>query len=588
MRIVRHSPRMGSRSPGSRGPSSRSPSPRSGGARGGGVLAVLAGVLAGALTITLLLPTHPAQAHAALLRADPSDGAVLALAPSAVRLAFNESVTAVGPGLRVFAADGTRVDLARPPDRADVDRADRSVLAVALPDDLPDGGYVVTWRVRSADGHAVAGTLRFTVGDAPPVPDDVAAALSDADAPASLRALDRTVRGAVLLGLLLAAGTAVAGIAVARTPAQRHDAARITARAAAATLLLLPLAVWLQGAVRSGGTGWAGVSGALAGGAELPAAAARAAGLLLLVLLVPRALERSGSGSAPRGPTWVSAAMVLPAAALALLPLAAEGHQRTGSTRTLRALLPGLDAVHVSAGALWIGAVLLLALAVRSRTDGASAVDELAVRVGRVALASLGVVAIAGIAQARILLDSPASLTTTAYGATLIAKSALVAAAVGAAGLARRRARRAGGWRGARRALRAEAGLLGAAIIVTGALITLPPPVDADVALFTSSAPVGDGLVLDVGVDSGRPGRTELHLYVIEDGALTRRDLDVRAVLTSVPDGIGPFRVSPLLVEAGHWFAALEPLPPGDWRLEVTVGLDRFTERTTTFTVPLR
>jgi len=555
----------------------------------------LTGILAAAATVALLLPAAPAHAHAVLVRADPSDGAVLALAPSAVRLAFNEPVAAIGPGLRVFAADGTRVDLARPPERADVDTADLTVLAVALPDDLPDGGYVVAWRVRSADGHAVAGTLRFTVGDAPPVADDVAAALAATDAPASLRALDRTVRGAVLVGLLLAAGTAVAGLAAARTPAQRRDTARVTARAAAATLLLVPAQLWLQGAVRAGGTGWTAVSGALTGGAELPAAAVRAVGLVLLVALAG---------------TWLTGArlrrgralLIICAAALALLPLAAEGHQRTGATgagaagtsttATLRALLPGLDAVHVSAGALWIGAVVLLALAVSRRTDRAADVEALAVRVGRVALASLGVVAAAGLAQAAVLIDSPASLITTAYGTALVAKVVLVAGAVAAAGAARRRARRAGGWQGARRALHAEVALLGAAVIVTGALVTLPPPVDADATLFTTSAPIGDGLVLDVGVDSGRPGRTELHLYVIEHvaegAALTGRDLDVRATLTSVEGGIGPFRITPLLVEPGHWFAALEPLPSGDWTLEVTVGIDRFTERTTTLTVPLR
>ena len=551
---------------------------------------VLQSVLAGLLGTALLLPAAPAQAHAVLVRADPSDGAVLALAPSAVRLAFNEPVAAIGPGLRVFAADGRRVDLARPPERVDVDASDLTVIAVALPDDLPDGGYVVAWRVRSADGHAVAGTLRFTVGDAPPVADDVVVGLAASDASASLRALDLSVRGAVLVGLLVAAGTAVAGLAASRTPAQRRDTARVTVGAAAATLLLLPAGLWLQGAVRAGGTGWAAVSGALAGGAELPAAAVRAVGLVLLIALAG---------------TWLTGArlrrsrtlLIISAAALALLPLAAEGHQRTGAAGTgvpgtLRTLLPGLDAVHVSAGALWIGAVVLLALGVSHRADrsadGPAEVAALAVRVGRVALASLGVVAVAGLAQAAVLIDSPVSLITTAYGATLVAKVVLVAAAVAAAGAARRRARRAGGWRGARRALRAEVALLGSAVIVTGALVTLPPPVDADVTLFTTSAPVGDGLVLDVGVDSGRPGRTELHLYVIEGAALTGRDLDVRATLTSVEGGIGPFRIAPLLVEPGHWFAALEPLPAGDWTLEVTVGIDRFEERTTTLTVPLR
>jgi len=530
-------------------------------------------MLVGAVTIALLLPAAPAQAHAFLVRADPSDGAVLALAPNAVRLAFNEPVSAIGPGLRVFAVDGTRVDLARPPERADVDTADRSVLAVALPADLPEGGFVVAWRVRSADGHAVSGTLRFTVGDAPPVSADVAAALADTDAPLWLRALDRTVRGAVLLGLLLAAGTAVAGLAVARTAGQRRDSSRVTVAAASLTLLLLPAGLWLQGAVRAGTTGWAGVSGALSGGAELPAAALRATGLVLLVALARR-----------RGRAW----LIVPTAALVLLPLASEGHQRSGAGGTLRALLPGLDAVHVSAGALWIGTVVLLALAVRGRADTPADVEALAARVGRTAFGALGVVALAGLAQAALLLDSPASLVTTAYGATLAAKVGLVVAAVAVAGVARRRARRAGGWQGARRLLRTELALLGSAVALTGALVTFPPPADADATLFTTSAPLGDDLLLDVGVDSGRPGRTELHLYVIEGGALTGRDLDVRATLTSVADGLGPFRIAPLVVEPGHWFAALEPIPPGDWTLEVTVGLDRFTERTTTFAVPVR
>lgn len=526
--------------------------------------------------LLLLIPSSPAQAHAVLLRADPSDGAVLALAPSAIRLVFNEPVDAVGPGLRVFAADGTRVDLGRPPERADITTADRSVLAAALPEDLGPGGYVVAWRVRSADAHAIAGTLRFTVGDASPVSDEIADSLADADVPTWVRAVDRATRGAMLLGLLVAAGAALAGLAVARTRPQRRTAARITQRSAGVTLTIIPAALWSQGAVQAGATGWGALSSVLIGSTALTAATVRGAGLALLLVLARRAL-RVESVTAPAG-------LTLLAAALALLPLAAEGHQRSA------VLLSGLDAVHVSAGAIWVGAVLLLAISVSSRyrEDGADEADGLATRVGRTSLGALGAVALAGTAQAVLLLDGPGSLVSTAYGATLSAKVTLVVAAIGAAQLARRSARRTGGWQGARRALQAELALLSAAVLITGALITLPPPVDAQVDLFTSSAPLDDGIVLEVGLDSSRPGRTELHLYIIEDGALTGRRLDVHAELNSVPDGIGPFRITPLLVEPGHWFAALEPLPPGDWSLEVTVGLDRFTERTSTFTVPLR
>lgn len=558
--------------------------------------------LTATLASALLPPATPAQAHAVLLRADPSDGAVLALPPSAVRLAFNEPVDAVGAGLRVFAADGTRVDLGRAPTRADVDTGDRTVLAAELPEDLPDGGYVVTWRVRSADGHAVAGTLRFTVGDAAPVPDDVATALSDAEAPLWLRSADRAVRGVLLLGLLVAGGVAAATVAIARTPLQHRSVARVVMPVALITLGVLPIGLWLQAAVVAGpagtagaggvqgtiGDAWTSVSTSLSGGGTLPAAASRAVGLLALAAIAWRA-RLHGTGR-------MRGMLVLPAAALTLLPLATEGHQRSaGGVGTgpagMAALLTGLDAVHVAAGALWIGAVLLLGLAVR---DGAGDADvegddvaALARRVGRTALLALGVVALAGTGQAVLLIDAPSSLLTSRYGTTLLAKVAIVAAAVATASLARRRAGSPGGWQGARRLLRVELALIGTAVLVTGALVTLPPPVDATATMFTSSAPLGEGLLLDVGVDGSRPGRTELHVYVVEDGALTARTLDVRATLTSVPDGIGPFRVAPLLVEPGHWFAALEPLPPGEWSLEITVGLDRFTERTTRFTVPL-
>ena len=40
---------------------------------------------------------------------------------------------------------------------------DQSVI-VTLPDDLPDGTHVVSYRVVSQDGHPVAGSLMFSIG----------------------------------------------------------------------------------------------------------------------------------------------------------------------------------------------------------------------------------------------------------------------------------------------------------------------------------------------------------------------------------------------------------------------------------------
>ena len=59
---------------------------------------------------------------------------------------------------RVLTADGERVDT----DEASVDGA---VVTVPLEPDLPDGGYLVTYRIISADSHPVQGAWSFVVGE---------------------------------------------------------------------------------------------------------------------------------------------------------------------------------------------------------------------------------------------------------------------------------------------------------------------------------------------------------------------------------------------------------------------------------------
>ena len=87
-------------------------------------------------------------------RADPADGSVLTQAPKTVQLRFNESVTPAVVSL--IDADGKTRDVTS---RA----ADQSVV-IALPDDLPRGTQVVSYRVVSQDGHPVAGSLVFSIG----------------------------------------------------------------------------------------------------------------------------------------------------------------------------------------------------------------------------------------------------------------------------------------------------------------------------------------------------------------------------------------------------------------------------------------
>ena len=95
-----------------------------------------------------------AWAHASLLQAEPADGSVLAESPKAVQLRFNESVAPAVASL--IDADGKAHDVTM---RA----VDQSVV-IALPEKLPRGTQVLSYRVVSQDGHPVAGSLAFSIG----------------------------------------------------------------------------------------------------------------------------------------------------------------------------------------------------------------------------------------------------------------------------------------------------------------------------------------------------------------------------------------------------------------------------------------
>ncbi len=106
-----------------------------------------------ALLVALCCATG-ALAHASLLQAEPADGSVLAVAPKAVQLRFNESVA---PAVAVLIdADGKAHDVTM---RA----VDQSVV-IDLPEKLPRGTQVLSYRVVSQDGHPVAGALVFSIG----------------------------------------------------------------------------------------------------------------------------------------------------------------------------------------------------------------------------------------------------------------------------------------------------------------------------------------------------------------------------------------------------------------------------------------
>ena len=118
---------------------------------------IVRAALSVALALGAVLGATPASAHSELESISPANGATVASAVRTITLTFNEEVSS--PRIVVRGSDKAMV--------AGTTRrnGDQVVFTAARP--LRTGAFTVNWRVRSADGHFVSGTSRFTVKRAP-------------------------------------------------------------------------------------------------------------------------------------------------------------------------------------------------------------------------------------------------------------------------------------------------------------------------------------------------------------------------------------------------------------------------------------
>ena len=172
------------------------------------------------VVVSLGLSPSLAWAHAQLLSTSPANNAVVAHEPSVITFTFGESVGIESDAVRVFDHDGRRVDSggAFHPGQRGV------TVGVHLRPGLPDGTYIATYRVVSADTHVVTGGSVFSVGS-------------------------RRAGGAVLLGRLVSgAGTGpVSDTAFAAARAVQYAAIGI-----AVGLFAFLLVVWAPALQRAG------------------------------------------------------------------------------------------------------------------------------------------------------------------------------------------------------------------------------------------------------------------------------------------------------------------------------------------------
>jgi copper transport protein len=558
-----------------------------------------AGLLVLPAAVALALPAA-AWAHAALLRTVPEASRTINRAPPEVGLTYSEPVAPRFAIVSVTDAAGRQVTSGQP---AAAPGAPQTLVTPLRR--VPEGWYLVFWRVISADGHPVRGAFTFAVGPNPgPPPQFRVPSLSETATTTRLL----VARWVVFLSLLAALGLFVLRALVARPVARAVRGCSLRplniafAVAVAVALVAIPVYVVLFTAQFTLRSVWDL-------GDIVPAARSSGFGRDFLDLELVLALFAAAAAAAlfvdrpEREQRSVTELLALPAALAAgvgtlLLP-ALAGHAGQKSPRGLS--LP-LDAAHLAAAGIWLGGLIGLVVFWLSvgREARAAALAFVVPRFSALAFASVLLLIGTGIGQSLLELPTLATLWQTSYGQALLWKIGLLSAALllAAVNLARTKprlqARDASAPLLLRRLVQGEIVFVTAALFAAGVLASLPPPSSALARVQDVAARVGPGPVSK----AVSKGPYRVRVRVTPNRAAVANDFSVALTQAGVPvrgaEVVTKFdmldmemgeqsyrfrelrpglfaRSAPALVMVGHWALQFEVSPPGGKPFVVTL-----------------
>jgi copper transport protein len=570
---------------------------------------VCAAVLAAAL---VLVVAGPAWAHAELQSSDPPAGSHLPSAPSRVTLTFSENVSGGPDAVRVYDTKGHRVDTG-------VTQFNGASVETQLRSGLGDGGYIVAYRIISADSHPVNSALTFTVGNGVAPSQSQVSSVFDSGGDKPYQVAGALARWLELVGALAAIGLAVLIVMTQPSGLPARRLARALFLAAVISFFgalaeLLPRAALATGK----GIGSITESGVLSRLLE------DGVGLGIVLLFVGLAsivfalLMRPGE---------TARAIGMGGAVLVAMSFVPAGHPTTTSPRWLAL---GADFVHVGAAGVWFGGLLGLALVWRllRESEGYEAAADLAVTFSGTATVVLVGVWLAGAALGWAEVRSLHALTSTTYGRVLLVKVSVVAVAVylgalnhyrlvpslaRATGRAEREADDADdvegdgsapvavlterdeeqtewSWHQLGQSIRTEVVLLVCVIGLSAVLVNLTPARTlGGSATQIARAELGKGSV-ELIVEPPPAGRQALHNSTFDaSGALAdigKKDLTLELSLPS--QGISGLTVQPQHLGPGHYIAVTDGFTvPGRWTITTKALVSDFDEQTATTPVKI-
>ena len=370
------------------------------------------------LLAMLSLGTGVAGAHASVLATSPADNTSVSQAPATATVTFTERVTIGVGGLTVRNTAGLRVDSGS----SKVDSIGTTV-SVGLQTALPDGTYVATYRVLSADGHPVSGSFLFGIGAGPI--DAGAASGSGTEGNTIWEVLSAFARFLMYASALLAAGLA---FFLAFIHDRDEDRWRLIGWTRITTITALFGAAGIvigQAALLSG----RGLTAITDGGVVGDVLNSRLGWSLAALTMGLVAVHLSTDISNP----IASQSLALYGGLATAASFAIWGHSTELAPIWLST---AADIVHAAAAAVWFGGIVGLVMVLRRRTDQpVASTAQIVGRFSTTAAISVGFLAAAGITLSwNATGGSWDALISTTYGRLLLVKVAITGGILALAG----------------------------------------------------------------------------------------------------------------------------------------------------------
>jgi copper transport protein len=538
------------------------------------------------LVCTLATSSPQGFAHAVLLDSSPKPGEMLMQSPAEVVANFNEGV---GPiFFKVLDVKGQPVG-----DPGEI-RLDGTKMILPLRATLPNGTYVLTYRVISADTHPVGATFGFSIGE----PMKTVDATADAGSRSIWSLAVAVNRWVLYAGMLWVAGTAMFLLLLGIEGSLREDARQKARWASVLTALSYVLAVGFGGAdMQLGGVEALWKAATWRSGLDSTLASSAVLGLIAMALLYAGfvAGEQRRHG------------VLIAGATLAIGSFLVTGHAATAPPAWLMAPVVG---VHLLATAFWIGAFRPLLLSTRQLSAADS--GALMQRFSNFAVPAVIVVLISGTAISLKQLGSPAKLFDNDYGTVLLTKIILALVIIGIAAYnkinltPRLIANDVAGVSKIKRTITLELMLYVIVLAAASALTVTTPPralvatgeagaAEAKMAMMTGGLVKGTlendaGYSAEIELSPAKVGENMLMVTVKDPAGVIVQDataLEVTVALESA--GISEVRLKAEAVGNGMWHVMIgETLIPGDWALTIDGYLTDYDKTSFSTTVTLK